>query len=278
MTHETEKELVFDVMPTTPASTRPEAADSVVLRALRILDTFTESRPQQSLKSICERTGLAPSTVHRQLSLLIQWGGVERVARGRYQLSLHMWRLGSGVPQARRLRDVAMPFLEDLRDATQEVVHLAVREELSLLYVEKLTGRLGIPAASRVSRRFPLYATGPGKVLLAHSGEDVLRQVVAHGLIALTPHTTVDGRELRRALAEVRRSGVAVSGEEMTLGACSIAAPIFGAAGEIVASVSVVTPPERFDVPRLRPVVQTVARAITRGLAPPQARAAGWRP
>jgi DNA-binding IclR family transcriptional regulator len=250
----------------------------VVLRALRVLDTFTESRPQQSLKSICDSTGLAPSTVHRQLSLLIQWGGVERVTRGRYQLSLHMWRLGSGVPQARRLRDVAMPFLEDLREATQEVVHLAVREELSLLYVEKLTGKHGIPAASRVSRRFPLYATGPGKVLLAHSGEEVLRQVVDRGLLAITPNTTCQESQLRRALAEVRRSGVAVSSEEMTLGACSIAAPVFGASGEIVASVSVVTPPERFDVPRLRPVVQTVGRAISRGLAPPHARTTECHP
>lgn len=263
-------------MSSTPA--RAGSADSVVLRALGILDTFTESRPQRSLKSICEQTGLPASTVHRLLGLLIQWGGVERVGWGRYQLSLHMWRLGSGVPQARRLRDVAMPFLEDLREATQEVVHLAVREELSLLYVEKLTGRLGVSAPSRVSRRFPLYATGPGKVLLAHSGEEVLRQVISHGLTALTPHTPPDERQLRRALAEVRRSGVAVSSEEMTLGACSIAAPIFGASGEIVASVSVVTPPKRFDVPRLRPVVQTVARAITRGLAPARARAPEWHP
>jgi DNA-binding IclR family transcriptional regulator len=52
----------------------------------------------------------------------------------------------------------------------------------------------------------------------------------------------------------------------MSPGVASIAAPIF-AGRQAVASVSVVTTPDRLDVAVLAPLTTTIARAITRALA-----------
>lgn len=243
---------------------RPDADKAVLRRGLQILECFSHAGSEQSIRSICRMTGLPPATVHRMLAILVDWGGVERVARGRYRLGLKLWHLGAAVPQARRLRDVALPFLEDLYEVTHEVVHLGVRDGHSLLYVEKLSGRRSVHASSIVGLKLPLHATGPGKVLLAYAEPGLIEELIGHGLAQLTPRTITDPGQLHHAMAEVRRTGVAVSRSESSLGTASVAAPIFAPDGKVVASVSVVVPEQRLEPPVLIPLVQTVARAISR--------------
>lgn len=251
---------------------------SVLLRGLAILECFEGRAPVLTASAIVRKTGLPPATVHRLLATLIDGGAVERVSRGSYRLGLKLWRLGSSVPQARVLRDVALPFLEDLYETTHEVVHLAVREGFETLYIEKISGRGAVLVTSRVGLRLPLHATGPGKVLLAYGPSDVFDQLVAQGLTSLTPKTITDPDALRRATAEIRRLGYALSQEESSPGTASVAAPIFGPSREIIASVSVVVPASTFNPRALIPVVRAVALGISRGLQTPSRRPPGARP
>jgi DNA-binding IclR family transcriptional regulator len=245
----------------------PPAPDarSVLRRGLSVLECFADGPAEKTVAELCTRTGLPPATVHRLLAVLVEWGGVEKVSRGRYRLAVRLWRLGALVPTARTLRDVALPYMEDLYEATHGVVHLAVTDETKSLYIEKISGRRAPPVTSSVGARLPLHASGPGKVLVAFGPPELLDRVLATGLPARTSRTITDEAAFRRAMSEIRTTGFAVSREEMSPGTASVAAPIFvGRAA--VASVSVVTTPERLQVPVLAPVVTTVARAITRAL------------
>lgn len=243
----------------------PEPHKAAVRRSLDVLDAFATGQVQ-TVASVCETTGLPPATAYRMLTMLIDWGGVEKVGRGRYRLGLKLWRLGSSVPVARQLRDVALPFLEDLYEATHEVVHLAVVDGLQTLYIEKISGRSTVPVTSRVGRRLPLHATGPGKVLLAFGPRTVLDEVLARELERRTAHTITDPAVLRRALAEIRKTGVAISRNEASMGTASVAAPVLDPAGTAVAAVSVVATADELKAPHLIPAVRAVARAISRQL------------
>ena len=235
-------------------------------RGLSILECLADGPAEKTIGELCARTGLPPATVHRLLAVLVEWGGVEKVSRGRYRLAVRLWRLGARVPGARTLRDVALPYLEDLYEATHGVVHLAIADGTDTLYIEKIPGRRAPSLISSVGARLPMHASGPGKVLVAFGPPDLLDRVLATGLPPRTPRTITDEAAFRRAVAEVRRTGFAVSREEMSLGSASVAAPIF-AGSTAVASVSVVTAPDRLQVPMLAPLVTTVARAITRALS-----------
>ena len=135
---------------------------------LAVLGPFSKEGPEQSLGEIQRATGLASATAHRLASELVEWGALERVGRGRYRVGLRLWQVGSLAPQARDLRDVALPFLQDLLEAAREVVHLVVLDDGRALYLERLMSvrrcRCG-PGSPSVA----LHATGPGKVLLAYS-------------------------------------------------------------------------------------------------------------
>jgi len=233
---------------------------------MAVLDSFSRERPVQSLGEIQRASGLASATTYRIVSELVEWGGLERVSWGRYRIGMRLWQLGSLAPRARDLRDVALPFLQDLLDVTHEVVHLVVLDEGKALFIERLMARPEVQVRSRVARRLPLHATGPGKVLLAFSPPELVDQVIDGGLARMARNTITDPARLRRALDQVCATGYCLSRDEMTDGASSVAAPVRGARGEVMAAVSVVVPTGRCELPSLVPVVRIAAAGISHAM------------
>jgi DNA-binding IclR family transcriptional regulator len=86
------------------------------------------------------------------------------------------------------------------------------------------------------------------------------------GMRRYTPYTVVAPGHLRRALAEVRRNGVAYAREEMSLGSLSVAAPVVGTGGTVVAALAVVLDQGRGNLRRLAPAVRTAAISTSRAL------------
>lgn len=238
---------------------------TVTSRALAILGAFTPAQPELTLARICRVTGLRHATAHRLVGELTYWGALERTPRGTYVIGLRLWELGTLNPRGLPLRVRAMPFMEDLHAATRQHVQLAVLDGGEALVVERISATDAIPVLSQVGGRLPLHASAVGKVLLAHADEDLFAEVVRDSLPRFTATTVTDVTELRTALAECRRTGVAVVREEMSTGAYSVATPITDVRGRVVASLSVVGPDPA--VHRLVPAVVTAARGISRGLA-----------
>jgi DNA-binding IclR family transcriptional regulator len=242
---------------------------SVTSRALAILDAFDSSAPRLSLSEIAERSGTPLTTAHRLLGELTEWGALSRRTDGRYEIGRKLWDLGLLAPVQLELRQVAAPFLLDVHTAIRDTVHLAVRDGMSALYVERISGRESVPMVSQVGTRLPLHATGVGKVLLAAAPQDVVEQAL-RSLTRLTRHTVVEPGRMRRELAEVRRRRYARTSEEMSPGAASLAVPVQvdrHAGPVVVAALGIVVPPQRRDLNRLVPVLEVAARGIGRELA-----------
>src|SRR4029453_7992171 len=111
---------------------------SVTSRVLAILDTFDISHTSQSLSDIARRAGLPLPTTYRLVGELVAWRGLARRDDGRYEIGVRLWEGGLVGPLHLRLREVALPFLQTLYEATRENVHLAIRDGNEVLYVEKL--------------------------------------------------------------------------------------------------------------------------------------------
>ncbi|WP_282701364.1 IclR family transcriptional regulator [Streptomyces sp. CC219B] len=239
-------------------------------RLLSVLAAFDHEHPALSLTDISRRAGLSLSTAHRLVGALTQWGALERDGSGVYHVGLRLWELAALAPRGLALRQVALPYLEDLYEATHENVQLAVGDGTEVVYIEWLSGRSAVDVHIRVGARWPLHATGVGLALLAHDDPGFQEEYCAGPLASFTPYTITEPARLRRVLAEVRRTGVAVSSRQVTEDALSVAAPVRDADGRVVAAVSVVVPQRGAQVPVLAPAVRIAARGISRGL--------GWRP
>jgi DNA-binding IclR family transcriptional regulator len=244
-------------------------------RLLAVLAAFDHEHPALCLSDISRRAGLTLTTAHRLTAALTEWGALERDEDGVYHVGLRLWEIAALAPRGLALRQIALPYLEDLYEATHENVQLAVRDGSEVVYIEWISGRSAVGVRIQVGARWPLHATGVGLALLAHTEAVLQEAYFDRPLASFTPHTITDPARLRRLLAEVRRTGVAVSSRQITDDALSVAAPVHGAGGTVVAAVSVVVPEADAQVPALIPAVRLAARGISRALGwQPEARAA----
>jgi DNA-binding IclR family transcriptional regulator len=239
---------------------------SVISKVVALLDAFTPTAPELSLNELAALTGLPVSTTYRLASELVAWGGLERVEGGGYRIGLRLWEIGSLAPRGEKLREVALPFMNDLYEATHENVHLAVLDGTEALYVEKLSGRRAMPVRTRRGGRLPLHATAVGKVLLAYGPDSLFREAVAEGLARYTAHTIIAPGHLRRTLAEIRRTGIAYAREELTVGTQSVASAVLDPDGGPIAALSVTLRSGQGDLRRLGPAVHTAAISVSRGM------------
>jgi DNA-binding IclR family transcriptional regulator len=240
---------------------------SVLSKALAILGAFTQAEPELRLVDVCRITGLPAPTTHRLIAELVAWGALERLSDRSYRVGMRLWEVGSLSPTSRTLREIARPCMQELYESTRQNVHLAVRHDAQVLYVEKLCGRRSISVPTNIGDRLPLHSTGAGKVLLAHSPPAVRKRVLRSGLARYTPNTIVAPGTLDRVLGEVRRTGLATCVEELTMGAYSLAAPIYDGRGKAVAALSLVVRSTPGQSERMGPVVRAAAGRISRELA-----------
>lgn len=242
---------------------------SSVGRAMSVLAAFSAGRVELNLSEISRRTGLPLTTTHRLVGQLARWGALEQTQSGGYQVGLRLWEIGALAPRGHGLREIAMPFLEDLHEATRQNVQLAVVDGKDAVYLERLSSRNAVGVITRVGGRLPLHATGVGLVLLAFSEPDFQERVLAAPMRRFTEKTIVTPDTLRRVIADVRKRRIAVSDGQITLDALSVAAPVFGADRQVQAALSVVVPSDRAPAEYI-PAVHAAARGISRGL--------GWTP
>lgn len=247
-------------MPTVPSTT--------VAKAFRVLDLFTKHAVLTS--TICmEELDIPRPTAHRLLVSLREAGVVEATGDGHYRLSLALFELGALAPERRRLDDRATAAIEALADAVGLRAHIAVRRRRHVLYLAMAQGRFSNRVRTRVGHQSPLHATSSGKILLAHAGAEDIEEIIGEGLFPHTEYTICDGDRLREHLAGVRGDGVAYSWDECIVGWSSVAAPIVGADGQVLAAVSVAasTPVIRRQATYLAAEVRRTANVISVGSA-----------
>lgn len=243
-------------------------------RLLDVLAAFSAERPTLSLSELSRATGFALTTTHRLIGTLAAWGAVERGADGRYRIGLRLWEVGALAPRSARLRQSAMPFLEDLYEVTHQNVQLAVRDGHEVVYIEWIAGREAVHVVTRVGGRLPLHVTGVGLVLLAHASAEFQEEVLRSSLRVYTEKTISNADQLRRALATVRREGAAISDGQIEIPALSVAAPVYDASDEVIAALSVVVPARDVNPQTLVPAVRAAGRGISRSLGAPRALSA----
>ncbi len=238
----------------------------MVARLFQILDAFSEEDSGLSRAELVRRTGIPKSTIHRLTNDLVDQGVLVRKPGG-VALGRHLFELGCLVPPFRHLRQVALPYMEDLFEATHEIVHLAVLDGGDVLYLVKIAGHNQVPLPTRDGARMPAHATALGKVILAKAPRAVVAEVARRPLAALTVNTIVLPDVLVQHLAEAARVGVAFDREESFLGVACVAAQVVVPGYPTAAAVSVTGPTSRFEPAVVAPAVRSVAQAITRALA-----------
>ena len=244
-----------------------------VKNALQTLRALSSEDSGLGVTELARRLGLAKSTVHRTLATLAGDGFVRQLDDGRYTLGYALWELGSRMVGQLQLREVAHPVLEELRNKTNETVHLSILDGTDVLYIDRFESEATLTLFRRLGFRMPAHATSSGKAILAFSGEAVVERVLNTGLARVAPGTITKKRDFVEALEQIRELGYVVSIDESEEGVASVGAPVFDFEDKVAGAVSVAGPSQRLPmavIEKVKRMVRKAANDISRGLGNPR--------
>jgi len=228
---------------------KPNYPIKVLDKSLSVLEILLQRGSAMNMTELSEKLGFYPSTIHRILDTLKQWGYVEQDSHTqKYQLGLKALELGMAKLHQMDLVREATPYLKNLVNQGNETVHLGVLEEGEVIYLAKEESSQTIRMISYVGKRAPLHCTALGKVLLAYLSTEERKKVLGGKVLPrLTENTITDKGELEKELDKVREQGFALDQEENEKDVRCIAAPIRNYQRRVIAAISISGPAFRID-------------------------------
>jgi len=242
-----------------------------VRQGLQLIELLCESEQPLGVSQIGHALRMNKSMVFRLLQTLLRGGWVVRNEdRQTYQMGLRPFHYVSKPVGRMNLLVAANGPVRALWQATGESTYLGVLDGDKVLYLEHLNATGTVQIAGKVGGRYTLHCSAPGKVLLAHAGEELLQQLIQRGLERQTRRTICQPVRLRNHLREVVRQGYAMDVEEYAEGCICYAVPVRNYTGKVVAVAGISVLTLYYTVERmcreLGPKVHEAGRAISLAL------------
>lgn len=141
---------------------------TALARGLDVLRCFTGKQAALGPTEVAQLSGLPKSTVNRLIHTLNTLDYLRYSEEsGKYRLGPAMLALNSAPKEQVDVRDIARPLMRELAAATGAQVALAIRDQLSILYLETYRGQSLVTLNLGVGSRIPLATTAGGRACLA---------------------------------------------------------------------------------------------------------------
>ena len=251
-----------------------ESGDFVqsLARGLAVIRAFDAANPALTLSDAARRAGVSRAAARRLLLTLVELGYAEFDAR-RFRLRPKVLELGFSYLHGTGLWGAAQPVMVELVERLHESCSAAVLDGADIVYVARVPTRTRIMSITLgLGSRLPAHLTSMGRVLLAAlPGAELERRLAALGTIeSRTERTLTDVAALRRAIAKVRTQGFALLDQELEPGVRSVAVPVHGPGGSVIAALNVGTHASRVTIEDLKgrvlPALKETAEAVSRAM------------
>jgi IclR family acetate operon transcriptional repressor len=238
-----------------------DSPTSVLERAAAILDGFGQADRELSLSELSRRAGIPKTTVHRLAAQLVALGFLGQTPHG-YRLGLRLFELGEAAVEQAGFIALARPILADLHRQTGATVHLAILDDVEVLYLIKLAASGAPHVPSRVGGRMPACCTGIGKALLAFAPQASVARCLESGLKRRTSRTIIAPGLLLAQLRDIRNGAFAYDYEESAPGIVCVATPVLDGHGAPLAALSIADRVSVRGTRHLEPGLQSAASRL----------------
>jgi DNA-binding IclR family transcriptional regulator len=205
-------------------------------RVLLVLAALASHGKALSVRDLQSITGLAQSTLYRQIALLKRWGFVAENA-GHYAPGPISLQLALGFDVNSLLVEASRSEMQVLARVSQESIGLVVAVKNQVMCLEMVESQHSLRCSFEKGRAVPLKAGASAKSLLAFMNDKTRTEV----LDSTFGHDATGRAVLEAELACIRAQGYAVSDSEVDPGVWGVSAPIFHRAGRAAACSASIT-------------------------------------
>lgn len=211
-------------------------------RGLQVLEAFTPSSPRMRLQEVVKKTGIPKVTALRFLRTFVSLKYVSYNAETKlYSLSPRAMSLGYTALSSMDVREVAIPYLEQLSESAGQNVNLGILDGIDVIYVERIKKKQILNIDLNVGSRLSAHNSSIGQVILAFMEkaecDRIIKELLSNPIIANLAGP--DGSLLYKKLSEVRKNGYALNDEAYVSGVRAIGAPVFNHKGIVDAGINI---------------------------------------
>jgi DNA-binding IclR family transcriptional regulator len=243
---------------------RPSYAITSVDHALRIA-AMLQMEGELTVSEVAERLGVARSTAHRLLAMLVYRDFAEQTDRRAYRAGPVLELAAHSHSVASRLRAAALGPMAELVEVVGESANLMVRTGDTARFVASVECSHALRVGNREGMVFPAHRVTGGLVLLAELSREQIESLYAEQRYADRPGERPDLGKLHRELDKVRKNGFALNEGRSERGVVAVGRSVRDPRGEAIAGLSISMPSVRYDRHRLPSWVAAIgfaARAI----------------
>ncbi|MEA1672528.1 IclR family transcriptional regulator domain-containing protein [Nitrospirillum sp. BR 11163] len=232
-------------------------------RGLSVIEAFGATHTPMTLSQVAKRADVTRATARRLLHTLCALGYVAFDGK-LFSLRPKVLNLGLAYLSSLTLTGVAQPFMQELVGRVQESCSISVLDGMDIVYVARVPMKRIMSIEISIGTRLPAARTSMGRVLLS-----ALPDADLDAILAATPDIKADA--VKSAVHQAGRQGWALVNQELEEGLRSIAVPIRGRGGAVIAAMNVSTHASRVSEAQLReeflPALQATAAAISHALS-----------
>ena len=231
----------------------PRSGVQSIGRAFALMEEIARNRDGIGLADLSKRVGLHNSTTFHLVKTMVSLGYVRQLADSkRYRIGRPLFALAANALDELEMISLATPVLEDLSRETGEGTHFAVRMGDAVVVLARTSGQGAFQLTDRVGVVRPAHCTALGKIMLAALTPEQLERFLTRAeLTAHTPNTIVSADRLRREIAEVRRTGIAIDDGEFDSEMRCAALPVRDFSGQVTGSLGISGPVWRLSIEAL---------------------------
>ena len=231
-----------------PRSTATQKV-KILDKTFQIIELFSTELPCWTLAGVTKETGLPKTTAYRILNVLQDKKILSHDRDSeQYRLGPLALQIGRRAMAQIDVCRISRPVLNDLALRTKETALLAMLSPLrdSVICTLQINNNPGSRLMLEDGMRVPMHAGASAKVILAYMPDNEIDVALSKMLEKLTDKTVTDRTLIENELDRIRNCGYGMSIEEINEGGAAIAMPIFDSSHEVIGSVGIIGPSDRF--------------------------------
>lgn len=232
-----------------PLRKKPTYPIEAVDHALHLMEHLRDVGALR-VKDAAAELGVAPSTAHRLMAMLVYRGFAVQDESKRYVPGPSLGIGPAGIGWTVQLRRIAAPHLELLASRTRETASLTIRVGTSVRFLSTVEGTHLLRVSDRQGEVLPATLASGGKAMLAAVHDSALEHLYLSGDSEIDGDgmTTSEFAALLRELDTIRRNGFASNLEGTEPGVSAVGMALHDRSGDTVGALSVACPTGRFQI------------------------------
>jgi IclR family acetate operon transcriptional repressor len=225
-------------------------SEPVMVKAFAVVEIILKENRALALPELAELLGRPKQTVHRTVRQLEEYGFLTREpGRNRYGIGPRLAAVSVDVLEWCARYTPRHVSLTRLVAEVGETCNIGVLDGDAVKYLDRVESDFPLRALLHAGSRVPLYATGLGKLFLAHLVSRTRKRILeALTLEAFTDQTITDLGRLEAELKQIRKRGYALNNQEFHDGIISVAVPITKDGGKVIAGLAMHAPLARVSI------------------------------